>query len=208
MFLTPSAIMAENTLGEWSDGDDDWIWEIDESTFMEWSDPEADDIIRNIDETTFMEWSDPEADDIIRNIDETAFMEWSDPEADDIIRNINVQTGGGKKRKSDEVPGQEQDFYQIETTKKYNSKKFQMTATDHTVRFNNTLAGLDLLESHERVQRIFGHLINDVTRDMGERDKVRFVLRSDQLDTPISIPFMFVPQLTPERVFSQIERVV
>ena len=39
-------------------------------------------------------------------------------------------------------------------------------------------------------------------------DQVRFVLRSDQLDTPISIPFMPVLQLTPERVFSQIERVV
>ena len=83
-----------------------------------------------------------------------------------------------------------------------------MTATDHTVRFNNTLDDLDLLESHERVQRIFGHLLNDLTRDMDERDKVRFVLRSDQLNTPISIPFMLVPQLTPERVFSQIERVV
>ena len=117
MFLTPSDIMGENTLGEWSDGDDDWIWEIDEN----------------------------------------AFMEWSDPEADDIIRNINVHTGGGKKRKSDEVPEPEQDFYQIETTKKYNSKKFQMTATDHTVRFNNTLGDLDLLESYERIQRIFGH---------------------------------------------------
>ena len=200
--------MDENTLGEWSDGDDDWIWEIDESTFMEWSDPEADDIIRNIDENTSCEWSDPEADDIIRNIDENTSCEWSDPEADDIIRNINVQTGGGKKRKSDEVPEPEQDFYEIETTKKYNSKKFQMTATDHTVRFNNTLGDLDLLESYERVQRIFGHLLNDLTTDMDERDQVRFVLRSDQLDTPISIPFMPVPQLTPERVFSQIERVV
>ena len=228
MFLTPSGIMGENTLGEWSDGDDDWIWEIDESTFMDWSDPEADDIIRNIDENTSGDWSDPEADDIIRNIDENTSCdwtdpeaddiirnidentscEWSDPEADDIIRNINVQTGGGKKRKSDEVPEPEQDFYEIETTKKYNSKKFQMTATDHTVRFNNTLDDLDLLESYERVQRIFGHLLNDVTRDMNERDKVRFVLRSDQLNTPISIPFMLVPQLTPERVFSQIERVV
>ena len=103
MFLTPLAIMAENTLGEWSDGDDDWIWKIDESTFMEWSDSEADNIIRNI--------------------DESPFMEWSDPEADDIIRNINVQTGGEKKRKSDEIPEPEQDFYQIETTKKCYSKK-------------------------------------------------------------------------------------
>ena len=45
----PSDIMAENTLGEWSDGDDDWIWDVDESDLWEWSDPEADDIIRNID---------------------------------------------------------------------------------------------------------------------------------------------------------------
>ena len=180
--------MAKNTLGEWSDGDDDWIWEIDESTFWESSDPKADDIIRNI--------------------HENVSSDWSDSESDDIIRNIDVQTGGGKKRKSDEVPEPEQDFYEIETTKKYNSKKFQMTATDHTIRFNNVLGDLDLLESHERVQKIFEHLLNDVTGDMDERDQVRFVLRSDQLDTPISIPFMAVLQLTPERVFSQIERVV
>ena len=83
-----------------------------------------------------------------------------------------------------------------------------MTATDHTIRFNNALSDLDLLESHERVQKIFDHLLNDVTGDMDERDQVRFVLRSDQLDTPISIPFMDVLQLTPEPVFSQIERVV
>ena len=180
--------MGENTLGEWSDGDDDWIWEIDENTFWEWSDPEADDIIRNIDENTS--------------------CDWSDPEADDIIRNIDVQTGGGKKRKSDEVPEPEQDFYEIEGTKKYNSKKFQMTATDYTIRFNNVVNDLDLLESYERTQKIFDHLLSDVTVGMAERDQVRFVLRSDQLDTPISIPFMPVPQLTPERVFSQIERVL
>ena len=208
MFLTPPDIMAENTLGEWSDGDDDWIWEIDESTFMEWSDPEADDIIRNIDENASCDWSDPEADDIIRNIDENASCDWSDPEVDDAIRNINVQTGGGKKRKSDEVPEPEQDFYEIEATKKHNSKKFQMTATDYTIRFNNVVNDLDLLESYERTQRIFEHLLTDVTAGMDKRDRVRFVLRSDQLDTPISMPFMTVLQLTPERVFSQIERVV
>ena len=44
----PPDIMDENTLGEWSDSDDDWIWDVDESTLWEWSDPEADDIIRNI----------------------------------------------------------------------------------------------------------------------------------------------------------------
>ena len=83
-----------------------------------------------------------------------------------------------------------------------------MTATDHTIRFNNVLSELDLIESYERTQAIFEHLLNDVTRDMNEKDQVRFVLRSDQLDTPISLPFMAAEQLTTERVFSQIERVI
>ena len=164
----PSGIMGENTLGEWSDGDDDWIWDVDES----------------------------------------ALWEWSDPEADDIIRNINVQTGRGEKRKSDEPLLPEKDFYEKESVTKHKSKKFRMTAMDHTIRFNNVLRQLDLIESYERTQAIFEHLLNDVTQDMNEKDQVRFVLRSEQLDTPISIPFMPVAQLTTERVFSQIERVI
>ena len=158
--------MDANTLGEWSDGDDDWIWDVDESDPWEWSDPEADDIIRN------------------------------------------MQTGRGKKRKSNESLLPEKDFYEKESVTKHKSKKFRMTATDHTIRFNNVLNELDLIESYERTQAIFEHLLNDVTRDMNEKDHVRFVLRSDQLDTLISLPFMDVEQLTTERVFSQIERVI
>ena len=158
--------MDENTSGEWSDGDDDWIWDVDESDLWEWSDPEADDIIRNI------------------------------------------QTGRGKKRKGDEPLLPEKDFYEKESVTKHKSKKFRMTATDHTIRFNNVLNELDLIESYERTQAIFEHLLNDVTRDMNKKDQVRFVLRSEQLDTPISMPFMVAEQLTPERVFSQIERVI
>ena len=86
-----------NTLGEWSDGDDDWIFDVP-------------------DQNTSWDWSDSEADDIIRNIDENA---WSDSEADDIIRNIDVQTGRGGKRKSDEEPlPEEEDFYVKESVKK------------------------------------------------------------------------------------------
>ena len=161
-----SDVMAGNTLGEWSDDNDDWIWDVDESDPWEWSDPEADDIIRNI------------------------------------------QTGRGEKRKSDESLLPEKDFYEKESVTKHNSKKFRMTATDHTIRFNTVLGELDLIESYERTQAIFEHLLNDVTRNMNKKDQVRFVLRSDQLDTPISMPFMDVEQLTPERVFSQIERVI
>ena len=213
-----------NTLGEWSDGDDDWIWDIDESDLWEWSNPEADDIIRNVDESDPREWCDP--DDIIRNIDDGTLTERSDPEADDIIRNIDdgtltersdpqvddiirdIQTGRGEKRKSDEPLLPEKDFYEKESVTKHYSKKFEMTATDHTIRFNAVLGELDLIESYERTQAIFEHLLNDVTRDMNKKDQVRFVLRSNQLDKPISLPFMPVEQLTSERLFSQFERVI
>ena len=166
--------MADNTLGEWSDGDDSWIFEVDENTLGDWSDSEDDEIIRNVVE--------------------------------------NDQSGRGEKRKSDDNENdeeeEEKDFYIKESVKQKNSKKFRMTAKDYKIRFNNIVSDLDLIESYQRTQAIFEHLLNDVTKEMNDQDQVRFVLRSEQLDTPISIPFMPVAQLTPERVFSQIERVV
>ena len=201
-------INENNTLGEWSDGEDDTLWDAD-SGLSEWSDPEADDIIRNmnVDISGLSEWSDPEADDIIRNMnDDSDLSECGHPEVDDVIRDI--QTGRGEKRKSDEPLLPEKDCYEMESVTKHHSKKFGMTATDHIIRFNTVFSELDLIESYERTQAIFEHLLNDVTRDMNEKDQVRFVLRSDQLDTPISIPFIPLAQLTTERIFSQIERVI
>ena len=206
--------MAENTLGEFSDGEDDFVFEIDE-----WSNSEDDELIRNINEDQVLrglndddvwEWSNSQGDELIRNINEDEVL--SNPTGDDLSYDLGgEQTGRGEKRKSDEqlLPVESgEDYYSIETVKKHHSKKFRMTATDHTVRFNNVLHDVNLLESHERTQAIFHHLIEDVTADMNPNDQVRFVLRSDQLQTPISIPFMKVEQLTTERVFSQIEKVI
>ena len=237
--------MATNTLGEFSDGEDDFVFEIDESLWnkdenvWEWSDPEADDIIRNIDENevlrqmnqplnTLGEFSDAEEDDIIRNIDENEVLrqmnqpsntlgEFSDGEEDDVIRNIDedeVQMGRGEKRKSNDEPESENEqdegqyYYTMESRRKYYSKKFGMTATDHRVRFNNVLANRDLLESYESTLRIFHYLLEEVTEGMAPNDQVRFILRSEQLDTPISLPFMTVEQLNAERVYSELERVI
>ena len=239
--------MATNTLGEFSDGEDENVWE--------WSDPEADDIIRNINEEEILaraygndhavirnsnqeenltwEWSDPEADDIIRNINEEEILARVYGNDDDVIRNINeeeilarvygnddidedeVQTGRGEKRKNEEdeestesEDEQGQYYYHLESRKKYYSKKFGMSATDHKVRFNNVLSDFDLLESYESTMKIFRHLLEDVTEGMAPNDKIRFILRSEQLETPISLPFMTVEDLTTEKVFAQIERVI
>ena len=142
---------------------------------------------------------------------------WSDPETDGFIPNINedeVQIGRGQKRKnenddeSESEDEQGQYYYQLESSKKYHSKKFDMTATDHKVRFNNVLADFDLLKSYESTMKIFHHLLEEVKEGMAPNDKIRFILRSEQLETPISLPFMTVEQLTTERVYSQFERVI
>ena len=157
--------MATNTLGEFSDGEDDFVFETDENG----------------------------------NDDE-------------------VQIGRGEKRKNesdddDETESEdEQDegqyYYVRESRRKYHSKKFGMTATDHRVRFNNVLADRDLLESYESTMKIFHHLLEAVKEGMAPNDKIRFILRSEQLETPISLPFMTVEQLTSERVYSELERVI
>ena len=214
-----------NTLGEWSDGEDEWVFEIDESLFIpqpvptntvgEFSDGE-DDWVFEIDEQNFLpnntlnEWSDGD-DDWVFEIDEQNNNEEED---DQLIRSINEnevlnQTGRGQKRKNDgEDEEPQQDYYEMKTARKHYSKKFGMTATTHTVRFNNDLKDMDLLESQQRTHVIFHHLLEDVTTGMNPNDKVRFVLRSDQLQTPIAIPFLPVENLTTEKVFSHVEKVV
>ena len=206
--------MASNTLGEFSDGEDDFVMEIDESLW-EWSNSEDDDLIRNINEDEVLTglYGNNDDDELIRNINEEQVLDglYGDDDDENEMLTEVTQTGRGEKRKSDEqsLPAESGEYYyNIENVKKHHSKKFGMTATDHIVRFNNVLAQVDLLESHERTQAIFHHLIADVTWDMDKKDQVRFVLRSEQLDTPISIPFLPVEQLTTERIFSQIERVI
>ena len=139
--------------------------------------------------------------------------EFSDGEDNFVFEMNEVQTGRGEKRKneSDESEGEDEQgqyYYQLESKRKYHSKKFGMTATDHRVRFNNVLADRDLLESYESSLRIFHHLLEEVKEGMAPNDQVRFILRSEQLETPISLPFMTVERLTAERIYSELERVI
>ena len=140
--------------------------------------------------------------------------QFSDAEDDDFeFETSEVQSGRGEKRKNESDESESEDeqgqyYYQLESRRKYHSKKFGMTATDHRVWFNNVLADRDLLESYESSLKIFHHLLEEVKEGMAPNDQVRFILRSEQLETPISLPFMTVERLTTERVYSQLEHVI
>ena len=120
------------------------------------------------------------------------------------------QSGRGKKRKSDDQDEEpQQDYYQINPdVRKHHSQKFNMTAKNYSVRFNNQLDNVNLLESQNRTYDIFDHLLKDVTEGMNSTDQVRFVLSSNQLQFPISLPFCPLGQLTTEKVLAQVEKVV
>ena len=119
------------------------------------------------------------------------------------------QTGQGKKRKAENQDvEQEQEYYHIQPVKEYYSTKFNMTGKNYRVQFNNALDNVDLLQSQNRTYDIFDRLIKDVTQGMNSTDQVRFVLQSNQLQSPISLPFCSLEELTTEKVFSQVEKVV
>ena len=262
--------MANNTLGEWSDGEDEWIFDIDEDGILrkynnggdpipnvsdEWSNSEDDELIRNINEEVFLrglfgndylpgdnnEWSNSEDDELIRNINEDEILRGVNDNGD-LVRNIDEhelegeQTGRGENQNVDSIPTindersnnqedeqtgrgmkrkvenqneeQEQDYYQIKPIREHHSQKFNMTAKNYGVHFNNVLDDVDLLESRKRTYGIFDHLIKDVTEGMNSYDQVRFVLSSNQLQTPIAIPFCPLEELTTEKVLSHVEKVV
>ena len=170
--------MANNTLGEWSDGEDDWIFEIDEG-------------------------------EILQGLNEDEPIPNTNDEGDN--NEEYEQTGRGKKRKAEnqnQNQEQEQDYYQIKPVREHHSQKFNMTAKNYGVHFNNVLHDVDLLESRKRTYGIFDHLIKDVTEGMNLNDQVRFVLSSNQLQTPIAIPFCSLEELTTEKILSHVEKVV
>ena len=253
--------MDNNTLGEWSDSDDDWVFEIGENLLKantdgsdEWSSSEDDELIRNINEDEILRSVNDNDDHKIelekrgekRKVQNVNLSDsedeptkkrkaWnqnvvsSDSEDNDPIPTSSdegsnnqdefipgtseedEQTGQGKKRKAENQDVEqdvEQDYYRVKPVKDHHSQKFNMTAKNYRVHFNNALDNVDLLESQNRTYGIFDHLIKDVTEGMNSTDQVRFVLSSNQLQTPISLPFCPLEELTTEKVLSQVEKVV
>ncbi len=114
---------------------------------------------------------------------------------------------GSESQYDDDSVTEGERFYTINEVRQVKTKKFRTTATDYSVSFKG-LEDLNVVQQGLNVRILFEQLLDDVTTGMKESDQIRFVLRTEQLDTPISLPFMPVSKLTPERVYSQIERVV
>ena len=187
-----------------SEGEDDWVWEILSS------DSEEEDELEH-EQTGRGEKRKPENQPNTMSSEGEDDWVWeilsSDSEEEDELE--HEQTGRGKKRKPEnQNVEQEQDYYRIKPIREHHSQKFNMTAKNYGVHFNDVLHNVDLLESRKRTYGIFDHLIRDVTEGMNSTDQVRFVLSSNQLQTPIALPFCPLEELTTEKVLSHVQKVV
>ena len=234
------------SLGEWSDGEDGWIFDENLTNVCdEWSSREDDELIRNINEDEILRGvndehkletkhtgrgekrkgqnvnlSDSEDEPSKKRRNQNVNPSDTDPLPTDEASNNqdefipdtseedDVQAGQGKKRKAENQDVEQEDYYRIQPVKDYHSKKFNMTAKNYRVHFNNALDNVDLLKSQNRTYDIFDHLLRDVTQGMNSTDQVRFVLQSNELQFPISLPFCSLEELTTEKVLSQVEKVV
>ena len=119
------------------------------------------------------------------------------------------QAGRGEKRTHDHVDDDEEDErpYVIEGVKEVNIKKFR-TKGNCALRFNNTMADVEIKDVHERLHQVFQHILDDTVGDVLSHDQVRLIIHSTQLKNPIAFPFKSVQNLTTERILSEFQRVI
>ena len=60
----------------------------------------------------------------------------------------------------------------------------------------------------DQLGEIFDSMVDEMTTGMADNDLVRFVLQSQSLDYPISLPFMPRREVNAERIMGEVQRVL
>ena len=99
--------------------------------------------------------------------------------------------------------------YSLTKTSRRHIEKFQTTGVDYLLKVNNLYVGGGGL-SHvlKTLDGLLTSILSDMTAGMADRDQIRFVMHSPQLNNPISLPFMPLKELTPRRLMFEIEQVL
>ena len=96
--------------------------------------------------------------------------------------------------------------YSLTKTSRRHIEKFETTGVDYLLKVNNlNVRGL----SHvlKTLDGLLTSILSDMTAGMADRDQIRFVMHSPQLNNPISLPLP-LKELTPRRLMFEIERVL
>ena len=96
--------------------------------------------------------------------------------------------------------------FNTESVTQVNIKTFRTTGMNYCVQFTNALADVEISSLHEWLHEIFQQILDETIGRVAPQDQVRVVLHSNQLEYPITFPFM-IPEHT-ERIFAEFERVI
>ena len=132
-----------------------------------------------------------------------------------------LQTGRGLKRSYDEMldgdddepvqiyRGQDDERpFNIESVAQVNTKKFRTTGMNYRVQFKNALPDAELTNLNERPHHILQQILDETIDSVPPQDQVRVVIHSNQLEYPITFPFMTPERLTTERILAEFQRVI
>ena len=96
-------------------------------------------------------------------------------------------------------------YYTLREVASRNVRKFNTTATDYLLTLNPQSVKHPLLD---QLGNIFDSLLDEMTSGMADIDLVRFVLQSRSLQYPISLPFMPRHELTAEKIWGEVQRLL
>ena len=122
-----------------------------------------------------------------------------------------TQVGRGQKRSHEEIDDDNDSSgipFVVESVKQVNVKKFKTTGMNYRIQMTNAFADVELSNFHDQLHEIFQRVLDETTRGVPPDEQVRFVLHSQQLEKPISFPFLPRHGLTTERVWAEFERVI
>ena len=112
-----------------------------------------------------------------------------------------------RKRMKLEPRNKEHKQYDLKVMKEVEVPKFKTKSTHYRITFKS-LDITNLPDILKTLKQLFQSILDDITEFIDPLDLVRIALQSPELDYPISLPFTQLRYLTPERILSEIERVL
>ncbi|XP_030840510.1 uncharacterized protein LOC105442037 isoform X1 [Strongylocentrotus purpuratus] len=134
----------------------------------------------------------------------------SQPRAAAVAGPSSFHVGGSKKRVVDAPPAREPNLPTHHVTKvsQKHVRKYNANVTDYTVSFQPIENNGPMIEMMPRVNEMFENIIEEMVEGVNDRDFVRIVFNSPQLDRPISMPFVRRDQMNHEAFATKLENTI
>ncbi|XP_042910066.1 uncharacterized protein [Parasteatoda tepidariorum] len=122
---------------------------------------------------------------------------------------FSFQTGGGSINRPSTSNQNDLVEFDVKENRKRTIKKYNGEEIDYQIIFNlQSRSNISILEVEEGVLQLFNRIIQRSTQFLNPGDLIRICVDTTSLDSPLSTKLMPVSEMTPEKIVSQIEKVI